>query len=117
MLVCLLLFLVPVPDSVATAEDNADGRESFLFESWDGPALQIFLTRPPKLSANRPVIFVMHGQSRTAEQYRDEWHALALKHDFLLVVPEFSEENFPKSRKYNLGNVFDEDGKPISKLR
>ena len=36
----------------------------------------------------------------------------SLRHGFLLVVPEFSAEDFPKSRKYNLGNVFTRDGLP-----
>lgn len=112
MLMCLLLFLVLDPCPLVAAANNEDGRESFLFESWGGPALQIFVTRPPGLSADQPVIFVMHGMSRTAELYRDQWHALALHHEFLLVVPEFSEENFPKSRNYNLGNVFTRDGQP-----
>jgi len=113
MLLCLLLFLIFDPGLAAAAADNDDGRESFLFGSWDGPAFQVFITRPPNLSADRPVIFVMHGMSRTAQQYRDDWHALALQHNFLLIVPEFSEKDFPKSRNYNLGNVFARDGQPV----
>ena len=111
-LLCLTFILILVPGLVAAAADDDDGRESFLFESWDGPAFRVFITRSPNLSADRPVIFIMHGMSRTAEQYRDDWHALALQHNFLLVVPEFSEENFPKSRNYNLGNVFTRGGSP-----
>jgi poly(3-hydroxybutyrate) depolymerase len=77
----------------------------------DGPLLRAFITRPVHLAADRPVIFVMHGVNRNAEEYRDQWHDLANEYDFLLVVPEFSDRKFPGPERYNLGNVFDEDGK------
>jgi pimeloyl-ACP methyl ester carboxylesterase len=88
-------------------------RSSFLFEAWDGPALRIFYTRPDTLVADRPVVFVMHGMSRTAERYRDDWHDLAVEHGFLLVVPEFTREDFPTSETYNSGNVIDDQGQPL----
>jgi endonuclease/exonuclease/phosphatase family metal-dependent hydrolase len=82
----------------------------FRFENWDGPELTVFVTRPVGLAADRPVVFVMHGAGRNAEEYRNQWHALAIEHDFLLVVPEFSDADFPGPESYSLGNVFDEDG-------
>ena len=80
-------------------------------ETPGGIEQKIYLTRPVKLAADRPVIFVMHGVQRNAETYRDQWHELAIEHDFLLVVPEFSERQFPGAAAYNLGNVFDAAGK------
>jgi pimeloyl-ACP methyl ester carboxylesterase len=56
---------------------------------------------------------VMHGMSRNADDYRDQWHELAIKHNFLLIVPEFSAEKFPGGRGYNLGNVYDYDDEKI----
>lgn len=72
---------------------------------------RVYLTRPEALAPERPVVFVMHGMNRNADEYRDQWHELAKKHEFLLVVPEFSERHFPGSEAYNLGNVFDAKGK------
>ena len=72
---------------------------------------RVYLTRPEALSPDRPIVFVMHGMKRNASEYRDQWHELAKEHEFLLVVPEFSERHFPGSEAYNLGNVFDEKGK------
>lgn len=91
----------------------SDGREAFVFDGWAGPGLRVFVTRPPGLSPDRPVVMVMHGMSRTAEEYRDQWHPLALEHDFLLLVPEFTRADFPGSRAYNLGNMRSEDGTPV----
>jgi poly(3-hydroxybutyrate) depolymerase len=84
----------------------------FTFEGWQGPSLKVFYTRPDNLAGNTPVVFVMHGVRRNADEYRDQWHDLAMAHDFLLVVPEFSAEDFPGSRGYNLGYREDEAGNP-----
>lgn len=82
----------------------------YLFKSWTGPAIRVYLTRPAGLAPERPVVFVMHGAGRNAREYRDQWHDLAIEHDFLLVVPEFSDRSFPGAERYNLGNVFARDG-------
>jgi hypothetical protein len=51
------------------------------------------------------VLIVMHGQSRTAQDYRDAWVSHARRYGALLIVPEFSEALYPGSDAYNLGNV------------
>ena len=56
---------------------------------------------------------MMHGMNRNADDYREQWHELAMKHDFLLVVPEFASEDFPGSSGYALGNREDEAGRPL----
>jgi poly(3-hydroxybutyrate) depolymerase len=82
----------------------------YLFKSWDGPALRVFATRPIGLAPDRPVVFVMHGRGRNADEYRDQWRDLAEEYNFLLLVPEFSKADFPGPERYNLGNVFDDNG-------
>lgn len=82
----------------------------YLFKSWDGPALRVFATRPTGLAPDRPVVFVMHGRGRNADEYRDQWRDLAEEYNFLLLVPEFSKADFPGPERYNLGNVFDDNG-------
>jgi len=102
----VVLFAVlawPIPASAAMIQ--------FKFDGWAGPELRVFVSRSPGLAADRPVVFVMHGMRRNADDYRDQWHELALEHDFLLVVPEFSDEDFPGSDGYALGKRFDRNGK------
>jgi poly(3-hydroxybutyrate) depolymerase len=108
----VLLVLMPV---LCQADDNGKGQ--YEFTGWEGPALRVFYTRPPGLEPDRPVVLVMHGQSRTAEKYRDDWHDLAIQHAFLLIVPEFTRADFPGSRSYNLGNRTDAEGNPIARER
>ena len=81
-------------------------------KDWGGPAIRVYASRPAGLAADRPVVFVMHGVNRNADDYRDQWHELAMKHDFLLIVPEFSQEKFPGSNGYNLGYLEDSEGNP-----
>jgi poly(3-hydroxybutyrate) depolymerase len=98
----LLLLLAAAPLQAAKIR--------ILVESPGGVDQYVYLTRPVHLAPDRPVVFVMHGVQRNADEYRDQWHDLAIEHDFLLVVPEFSDGDFPKSEAYNLGNIFDDQG-------
>ena len=61
-------------------------------ESPGGIEQYIHLSRPVNLAPDRPVVFVMHGMKRNADEYRDQWHDLADKHDFLLVVANVGAE-------------------------
>jgi hypothetical protein len=83
----------------------------------DNPPIRVFITKPLHLATDRPVVFVMHGVNRNAGDYRDQWHELAKEHDFLLVVPEFSDRYFPGTGAYNLGNVFDRNDNIVKKSR
>ena len=95
------------PAGAAAADDS---RTSFEFNGWAGPPVRVFIGVPPGLKKQTPVVFVMHGVRRNAETYRDQWLDLARSSDFLLVVPEFRQEDFPGSAAYNLGGVFDDSG-------
>lgn len=75
-----------------------------------GVEQKVYLARPVGLAADRPIVFVMHGVRRNADEYRDQWYDLAEEHDFLVVVPEFSDDDFPGAEAYDYGNVYDEAG-------
>ena len=75
-----------------------------------GKALPIHAYRPGAGAAGRPVIMVMHGVTRIAADYMDSWVGLAERCGFCLLIPEFSKADWPKSRRYNLGNLFADDG-------
>jgi poly(3-hydroxybutyrate) depolymerase len=86
-------------------------------DALDGPPIRVFITKPLHLAPDRPIVFVMHGVNRNADEYRNQWHDLAEEHEFLLVVPEFNDRNFPGSKSYNLGNVFDQNENIVDKSR
>ena len=101
---------------IAAPEKLAAGKGRFDFNAWDGPVLPVWYYTPKSLTAETPVLFVLHGLNRNGDEYRDQWIESAERYGFVLVVPTFSKRDFPDRAGYNFGNVFTEDGKrrPVS---
>jgi poly(3-hydroxybutyrate) depolymerase len=72
---------------------------------YSGETIPVWFVMPKDFSPDTPIVFVMHGVSRNADGYRDAWSYLADHHKLLVLAPEFSKERFPKSWRYNLGNL------------
>src|SRR5206468_1144657 len=64
-------------------------------------------------TSDTPVVFVMHGVSRHGEGYLADWIPYAQRQMFLVVVPEFSEKDFPGAEGYGYGNTVDKAGRPV----
>lgn len=86
-------------------------RGHFPFSS-GGHTLTVWYYRPATAAADAPVLFVIHGVGRNAEEYLDDWIEFAARENFLLVVPEFSKTAFPGEESFNSGNLFDAAGRP-----
>jgi hypothetical protein len=56
-----------------------------------------------------PVVLLFHGVFRNPDVYRDGWIELANEYGLFVMAPLFSEENFPGTQGYNLGNIFDQE--------
>lgn len=80
-----------------------------------GQKMRVFYHIPDGENVEMPFLFVMHGVLRNANTYRDNWIDLSNKYNFIVLVPEFTQELFPKSRSYNYGNMFDIEFFPVSK--
>lgn len=109
---CFLLFLLAfgVPCLPAGAAETAL-RGNFPFNS-GGHQLTVWYYRPATATADAPVVFVIHGVGRNAEEYLNDWIEFAARKNFLLVVPEFSKAEFPGEEAFNSGNLFDAAGRP-----
>lgn len=81
-------------------------------ESTSKKNLKIFYHIPEKSNNNSPIVFVFHGGGRNAKDYRDAMIAKSNEYNFIIVVPEFSNVNFPGGDGYNLGNVFVDGDNP-----
>ncbi|MBA3610968.1 MAG: alpha/beta hydrolase [Rubrobacter sp.] len=91
------------------------GAGSFRFVdglSGERKPLTVWYYRPPRLPAAAPVVFVMHGVKRDADNYRDTWMAAAELFGFLLLCPKFAKKDYPRSA-YQLGNLADSAGRPL----
>ncbi|MEX0695069.1 MAG: hypothetical protein WD075_11540 [Rhodospirillales bacterium] len=78
----------------------------------DSSAINVWYHLPSETGADVPVVFIMHGVNRNARDYRDNWITAADRGRFLILAPEFSKADYPKSRGYNLGNIKDKSGQP-----
>lgn len=101
------------PGSAAEAAPGVpeflQGSHEFTFHDARGNADRPITVRyhmPDGYTPDTPIVFVMHGASRTGQRYFEDWEPHAVTHGFLLVVPEFDADNYPGSQWYNLGNVF-----------
>jgi poly(3-hydroxybutyrate) depolymerase len=100
-LVGACLFLV----ACVSAPEPSDGRTDFEFTDWAGPALTVFAVEPEGLAPDAPVVIVMHGVKRNADDYRDNWVDLANTYGFRIYAPMFGQASFPGADYYNLGGV------------
>ena len=68
---------------------------------------------PAGLNPATPIVFVMHGVKRNGEVYLHDWLPYSDERHFLLVVPEFSEDEFQGAKGYQDGNLISRSGRPI----
>lgn len=102
----LLAASVASPAEAATPVPS--GKWSFVFRDAKGRAdkpMRVYTYRPRQCDENCPIQFVLHGQGRTASNYRDYWELSADRYGFLVVVPEFTKADWPGGAGYNRGDV------------
>lgn len=73
------------------------------------PDLRTCTVVPSTLSPATHVLLVLHGVGRDAEEYCASWVGWAAEADYLVLCPEFDEQDWPGAAGYNLGNVFSDD--------
>ncbi len=71
--------------------------------------VRVYYVAPPD-PARAQVLIVMHGVGRDARDYRTDWEQIARDRNVLVLLPQFSEDDYPGSTAYNTGNVVDKDG-------
>ncbi|HAQ36079.1 MAG: alpha/beta hydrolase [Maricaulis sp.] len=89
---------------LALADDMRTG--SFVVS--EGYALPItvhFVEPPEDAMADAPVVIVMHGVYRNADEYAANWVDLAREYGLRVYAPEFSAQDFPGADFYNLGGI------------
>ena len=70
--------------------------EETTFSYWKKPDSKIYYSTPDSIDTNTKIIFVMHGASRTAKKYLNDWLPLVKNRNVVLIAPEFSKESYPE---------------------
>ena len=66
------------------------------FSYWNKPDSKIYFSIPESIDQNTKIIFIMHGASRTAKKYLNDWFPLVMNRNVVLIAPEFSKELYPE---------------------
>src|SRR5476651_486350 len=69
--------------------------------------LDVFTYQPADADDTTPIVIVMTGVDRNAATYRNDWMTVADQYHLRVIVPRFSEQDFPGAAGYNLGNLVD----------
>ncbi|MGS2739541.1 hypothetical protein [Sinomicrobium sp. M5D2P17] len=84
------------------------------YEPLQQAPVRVFYHIPEGDVTTMPVLFVLHGSSRNAVDYRNAWIPLANQYKVAIIAPEFSDRYYPGGNAYNLGNVFIDGDHPSS---
>ena len=85
------------------------------FKDWSGSPLITYVAKPSKINAATRLVVVIHGRKRNAEEYRNQWVQASKDLNLLVIVPEYSHEDFPELWGFNYGNIKSKTLEPISK--
>ncbi len=102
-----LFFFTP---NVCKSQRLSKGSGDFIFFTSGNTPIKVWYHKPGGLNSDSSIVFVMHGLKRNGQTYRNSWIKHADRGKFILIVPEFSKEYYPKSRNYNLGNMITKHG-------
>lgn len=119
-IIVLFCFLIASCDKNNSSENNTSnpsilGTGFFnydLYEPFESKTLNVFYHVPENINNQTPILFVLHGSSRNANQYRNAFISKSEELGFIVIAPEFSDSNFPGGDAYNLANIFDDGDNP-----
>ena len=96
---------------ICSFELSARQIQKITFSYWEKPDIDIFYSSPKSINANTKLLFLMHGGSRAAEKYINDWISLSKDRNVVLVAPEFSKKYYPE---YAFLMMSKENGKSLN---
>lgn len=106
----LITAILAIP---AYGQDGAtvSGSGHYGYTEGNLPQMAIYYYLPDAMAADAPILFVIPGAQRNADDYRDAWIKLADTGGFAVMALECSLVNCPTEYSYNAGGVTDAKGK------
>ena len=84
-----LFLLLVLPIYVSSSEIK-----QVTFAYWDKPDVEIFYITPEEINEYTKVIFVIHGNTRNAEDYLSAWIPHVLNKNVIVAAPQFTKTDF-----------------------
>ena len=105
----LYLYVLPTGPERTEAKPFATGKDSFVINAYkhtDRKTIRVWTYKPAEWTSADPVLFVMHGMGRNAEDYLDAWTELAEQKGIMLIAPEFASKFYRViTNDYQEGNL------------
>ena len=89
---------------------SGGGSFTFTYAPLSTRPIKVWYFVPEDAPKDTPIVFIMHGVGRNGDVYRNQWVNLARENNWLIIAPNFTNEDWPGSRYYNVGNLFDGSG-------
>ena len=96
---------------ILSFELSARQIQKITFSYWEKPDIDIFYSSPKSINANTKLLFLMHGGSRAAEKYINDWISFSKDRNVVLVAPEFSKKYYSE---YAFLMMSKENGKSLN---
>ncbi len=96
---------------ILSFELSARQIQKITFSYWEKPDIDIFYSSPKSINANTKLLFLVHGGSRAAEKYINDWISFSKDRNVVLVAPEFSKKYYPQ---YAFLMMSKENGKSLN---
>ena len=103
--------LIAVSVLILSFELSAREIQKITFSYWEKPDIDIFYSSPKSINANTKLLFLVHGGSRAAEKYINDWISFSKDRNVVLVAPEFSKKYYPE---YAFLMMSKENGKSLN---
>ena len=85
----ILLFILSFTTNLFAAK-----LDKFTFTSWTKPDLDVFYHLPKTIDNDTKVLFVVHGNTRNADDYLNSWIRLTKDKNIAIFAPHFKRSSF-----------------------
>ena len=68
--------------------------DKFTYNVWDKPDLDVYYHLPEIINDETKILFVIHGNSRNADNYLNTWIKLAKDKNYAIFAPHFKRSQF-----------------------
>lgn len=107
---CIMLVICLLSGNASAAKTVQITSERLALTDWPGGVLQLHINRPAELENDLPVVVVMPGARRNADDYSQYWRPLVSRLPLITVTIECTLQQCPTEHHYNLGGYQLEDG-------
>ena len=91
------------------------GTGSFIYNQYDpfiNKPIEVFYHVPENLNNDLPILISLHGAERNGSNHRNTLISKSNQLNFIVIVPQFSNDFFTGGDGYNLANIFIDGDNP-----